>query len=350
LLAAWAFVPAGPGIGGGTGGDSWQTPTIGFGLAGDVNTPKDIGQEYRRNTPVMYYSMDSTFSSSYFGSNGVAAVDGAFAILNSLTNVSSYSSGLSEFPLESEHYNPTAYALQLTDLKSVTLGLMVEQLGLADSVRYTWILRGRLHLTGAPACPLGMEYLVEQRNLDITNSPLNQVQYSPYVNEALYSYNIFEFCTGPNPLADAFPFSVDPFAQIDTPVSSFALDNGYFYNSLTRDDVAGLRYLLNSNNILVESSAAGSERLITNSSPNVILTTSSLGDLIAQSKTNPPATLEGNFPGLITVNSTNFFVNEVTTNISFIYTNEPGPSMTNYQPVSQDSLINMLKKQIYRVL
>lgn len=341
LVAAWAFVPAGPGIGGGALGDAWETPVIGYGLGGDVNTPKNIGEEYRRNTPVMYYSMDANFL-TYFGSNGVAAVDDSFAILNSLTNVSSYSSSLSEFPQSSLHPNFTAQSLFLTDLKSVTLELMVEQLGLADPVRYDWDLRSRLHLAGAPACPLGMEYLVVQRNEDITPSPVNQVQYTPYVNGTLYTYEILEACTGPNPLAEAFPLSVDPFAQIFTPVASFALDTGFFYSGLTRDDVAGLRYLMSSNNILAESPAAGSDRLLTNSSPNVTLTTLSLGDLIAQSKTNPPATLEANFPGLITGDSTNFFVLEVTTNISFIFTNEPGPSITNYQPVQQNSLITTL--------
>src|SRR5450432_252524 len=124
LVAAWAFTPIGPAIGGGTGGDAWQTPVIGYGLGGDVGTPKDIGQEYRRNTPVMVFAYNANFL-SYFGSNGVAAVDGAYAILNSLTNVSSYSPSLSEFPLTSQHFNYTAQSLFLTDLKSVALGLMV---------------------------------------------------------------------------------------------------------------------------------------------------------------------------------------------------------------------------------
>ena len=32
------------------------------------------------------------------------------------------------------------------------------------------------------------------RNYDITASPLNQVQYSPYVNGTLYTYYLFEDC------------------------------------------------------------------------------------------------------------------------------------------------------------
>ncbi len=330
LLSAWAFSPIGPT---GNAGDSWQTATLGYPLGGDIGSPKNIGEEYRRNTPVMYYSYDANFS-SYFGSNGIAAVDSGFGILNSLTNVSSYSSSLSEFPLYSQHANFTAESLFLTDLKSETFGLMVEEMGLVDPVQYTWTLRDRVHVNGEPPCPLGMEYLVIQRNLDTPATPLNVVQYSPYVNDTLYSYTIIEDC---NPArAITAPFPVDPFALVNSPVASFAgtfIDDGFFYSGLTRDDVAGLRYLYSSNNILTESSAAGSVRLLTNSSPNVLLTTLLLGDLIAQSKTNPPATLQANFPGLEIASSTNFFVNEVTTNISLFFTNEPGPSITNFQPI-----------------
>jgi len=59
--------------------------------------PKNLGEEYRRNTPVVYYSFDANFL-DFFGSNGVAAIDSAVAIINSLTNVSQYSEDLAEFP------------------------------------------------------------------------------------------------------------------------------------------------------------------------------------------------------------------------------------------------------------
>src|SRR6266404_2286729 len=76
--------------------------------------PMDLGEEYRWNIPVVYYSYDQSFL-DYFGSNGVAAVDQAMAILNGLTNVSSYSSDLSEFPFGARRENYTAEALALTD-------------------------------------------------------------------------------------------------------------------------------------------------------------------------------------------------------------------------------------------
>ena len=40
-------------------------------------------------------------------------------------------------------------------------------------------------------------YTIIMRNFDIINSPLNQVQYSPYVNGVLYDYAIEEYCSGP---------------------------------------------------------------------------------------------------------------------------------------------------------
>src|SRR5882724_1310564 len=112
------------------GGDNWQSPVIGYGIGGDLNAPKNIGEEYRRNIPVLYYAYNVNFL-DYFGSNGPVSIDGAFAILNSLTNVDLYSSALTEFPLETRGQNFEAQALGLFDLKSWTLGAMMEQLGLA---------------------------------------------------------------------------------------------------------------------------------------------------------------------------------------------------------------------------
>src|SRR5665213_870018 len=313
-------------------GDAWQAPVIGYGLPGDLNAPKNLGEEYRRITPVLYYAYDQNFL-DYFGSNGVVAVDGTFTILNNLTNVSSYSASLSEFPLDSRHINYQAQALGVLDLKSATLGLMMEQLGLADPVRYTWTLHDRFHVSPGPPCPLNMEYLVVQRNFDFISSPLNQLQYSPYVNDTLYSYQVLEACTGPNPLALAVPFSVDPLADIYSPVASYisgGLLMGEYYTGLTRDDVAGLRYMLQTNNVNWETVAPDSllftvttnfstEQLFP-SGATVIGTnggfyffdgTFGYGDLralLATSTTNNPATLQALYPGPVIASATNYFV------------------------------------------
>ena len=82
LPAAQAFSLLGP------PNEAWQVPDLGYMVpdCGDIGAPKNIGEDYRRNTPVLYYAFDENFL-DYFGSNGVWAVDQAFAILNNLTNV-----------------------------------------------------------------------------------------------------------------------------------------------------------------------------------------------------------------------------------------------------------------------
>ena len=339
LQSSRAYSPAGP-IG--NAGDAWQTPTIGYGLGGDINAPKNIGEEYRRNTPVMYWTFDANFA-GYFGSNGVVALRNSFADLNKVftnnpagvTNgLDGYSSNLSEFPLESRHQNYTAQTLGLLDLKSTVFYLMVEQLGLLDPVRYDWTLRLR---SGNP-CPSGMSYLVIERNFDIISSSLNQIQYSPYVNNILYSYTISETCGPGNPFAVTVPFSVDPLADIYSPVASLgAITRGEYYTGLTRDDVAGLRYLFTTNNINWETPAPGALLLTTNFGGYTTITTSNLYTLLLASQTNAPGLIPGLFPGVtVTSSTTNFGVlyTPITATTVTVLPGTPYPGVTNISVVT----------------
>jgi len=351
LPSAWAFSLGGP-IG--NGGDAWQVPEIGYGLNGDIVAPKNIGEEYRRNTPFMYYAADANFI-GYFGSNGIVAVDQAFAIFNGITNVSSYSADLSEFTLNTKVENYQAGALGLYDLKSYALYGLAEQMGLAPPDRYTWTLRARYLVPGGTLCPDDEEYLVVQRNFDFLPSSLNDIQYSPYVNGVLYSYLIQEICTGPNPLAVTVPLPQTSPVDAYSAVAAAGFTYGTLYTGLTRDDVAGLRYLWNTNNYNFESPATGSEMIVTNTQPSQLLTTLDLGLFIDLSKTTPPDVLQGLYPNLVVTSSTNFFQTVITTN-NFVYftnqsvlpvfsnsvpgsltngyyfTNQPGPTVINYQP------------------
>jgi len=111
----------------------WQEAVIGYGLPAMSMRPRILGEEYRRNLPLVYYACDANFL-GFFGSNGVSAVDGAFAILNNafttnpltgqfLTNgVDSFSPDLSEFPLESRHLNYQAQALGIVRFEIVDAG------------------------------------------------------------------------------------------------------------------------------------------------------------------------------------------------------------------------------------
>jgi hypothetical protein len=331
LQSLYAFTPAGPV---GNGGDAWQVQNIGYGPPTDDVGPKNIGEEYRRNTPVMYYAYDATFL-DYFGSNGVAAVQGAFNIMNNvftnnptgMTNgLDGYSTSLSEIPLETRHVNYQAQALGLYDLKTYTLNILVRQMGLADPVEYTWTLHDRA-IIPSTTCPSGMVYSVVQRNFDTGGSPVANSQsvlslYSPYVNGVLYSYYIVEVCTGPPVLAITVPFPVDPLDVTYSPVAS-QLDNvfwGNFYTGLTRDDVMGLRYLMTTNTINTETAATGSVLMnsTTNTSQEVLFPantnilqgfgTFSLSTLLTFASTNPPATVETAFPGINVNNVSNYFV------------------------------------------
>lgn len=379
---ALAFVTEGPV---GNAGDNWQSPVNGFGPPRDVVAPKNIGEGYRRNTPVMYYAFDANFL-DFFGTSGVAAVDSAMAILNStftnnptglINGLDGYSTGLTEFPTTSTHVNYQAQALGIYDVKSETLGLMMGQLGLADPVMYIWGIHDRYHV-GNVACPIGMNYLVVQRNFDITSTPLNQLQYSPYVNNTLYSYNIFESCAPPNPEAFADAYPADPLAQVYTPVASYfnALTWGNYFNGLTRDDVAGLRYLLQTNLINKETISADS-LLYTistnfsnpqvfppylNSSTNVVNGTNGgyyiytgntnggigygdLGAFISFTHTNPLANVLAAYPGLIATQLSNSWGWASNVTYSSFFTNpQPGSPygtpprfvvVTNYTPVFQ---------------
>jgi Putative Ig domain len=351
--AAWAYSLIGPP---GFGDDSWQVPLIGFNPLTSPNNvpdiidslaigPKNLGEAYRRNTPVIYYAADATFL-DYFGSNGLAQVDLAYTMLNNSfsTNVDSFSPELTEFPLDSQGLNYTAQALGLYDLKSQALTLMAEQLGLADSIRYIWVLHNRLHVTPGPACPGNMEYTVVMRNYDISSTPLyynppDWGQYSPYVNGNLYTYKIIENCGAAGispPDADAFEIPTDPLENTE-PVASGngedALYIGEFYVGLTRDDMAGLRYLISTNNVNTESPAPGSQLLVTNLPSPQLITTLPLGPFILQSQTLPPTALQALYPGLIIVSTvTNYSFNVVPAGYSF--TNQPGASgtVTNYSP------------------
>jgi hypothetical protein len=339
---AWGFAFLGPFFGPDA---TWQVPAIGYDLAayenislpgaptwlGDIGGPKNISEPYRRNCTVLYYAYDNTFQ-RYFGAQGIANADQAFAMMSSVftahTNgVDGYSTNLSEFPFNSEQFNGTAQGLYLTDLKSVILHLLVEQLGLAEPERYTWTLFERFLPPGGK-CPVNEEYLLGQRNYNSVDQPLTGPQsgtiYSPYVNNILYTYGIVDVCspaTVQGWFAITLPFSTDPTIPEYTAVAANnyeglgndeglggtgGLQVGGYYTGLTEDDVAGLRWLMSSNTIDYELPTAGSELEVTNTSPQPLYTLP-LGPLLQFAATNPPTALLVAFPNLVIDNvSTNY--------------------------------------------
>jgi hypothetical protein len=352
---AWGYALLGP-IG--NGDDSWQTIVLGYGLPyidteepggpvflGDIGAPKNLGEGYRRNDQVVYYAYDQNFS-GFFGAQGEAACDQAFAIMNNFfTNhpngVDGYSPTLSEFPFNSQHFNGIAQGLFLTDLKSVTLHCLVEQMGLAEPERYTWTLRQRFEGPSPPPCPENVTYVVINRNFGISDQPLTGPQtgtiYSPYVNNLLYTYGILEDCNRHPPAYTAItvPFSTDLADPQYTAVAANdfeggaqsglgGLDIGGFYSGLTEDDAAGMRFLLSSNNIVFETPAAGTQLQNTNFSTLNLLVTSNLADLLEFSLTNNQAAVQAQFPNVQIDTVSNFFVVVTNPIISTLLTNKPG--------------------------
>ena len=82
------------------------------------------------------------------------------------------------------------------DLKSVTLALLMEQMGLADPIRYTWTLHDRS--VGAN-CPVGNEYLVTKRNLRLCLRTWISSSIPATSTACSISYYIREYCSDPHP-------------------------------------------------------------------------------------------------------------------------------------------------------
>ncbi len=218
--------------------DTWQTAALGYAITAnaDIGGPMNIHQEYRWDLRTVYYGFDSSFK-AYFGQKGVDEVKKAIAILNNLPSASAMSSNLTEFPLDTRRANYYASALGLLDLKSATLGVLVEQMGLTSPERYAWTLRDA---SGTP-----IVYTVIKRNFDpVTLLP------SSYVNGTLYTYVIFAGISAIGGGADAVPIPVDPLAFTYTAVASTmdglwggGISAGDFLTGLTRDDAGGLRFM-----------------------------------------------------------------------------------------------------------
>ena len=215
-----------------------------------------LSNGYRWNVPVVTYGFDQSFL-DYFGSNGVAAVQGAIAVLNDLPPASSIVPG--NFPYALSRYNESALAQSLYDLKSESLSLLLEQLGLADPARNIFVLRQWnpafkvlllkditfvLVEAGWPAGTIPT-YIV-QRNFDPQT-----LSASTSVDNVFYSAEIL---IGPNQnFINPFPSVPDAHPT----VAGYDLNAGQFYIGLTYDDVGGLAYLLSTNNVNYETLLSG---------------------------------------------------------------------------------------------
>lgn len=332
-----AFTLLGPSSAEGNPAKVWQVRDIGYDLVGDIGGPMTLGEAYRWNVPIVNYAFDQSFI-NYFGSNGMAAIDRAFDILNGLppasliTNdgTSLYING-QRVPTDTKRVNFEAQALGLRDIKSVALAYLLEELGLALPERFVFTLRGR-----------EVETI---NNVTFTNYVTIKLNYDPitlqpssFVNDTLYSYLIIDPIRSPaGDYASAIEFPVDPLQFAYTSVASGSGNNdldsplgfvgsgvfaGEFYTGLTHDDVGALRFLLSTNNLVTE-----------NLLPNVV------GGQPAGGGSSPWA------PFLGTTNfffvGTNFFfsTNIFGTNNLIVQGLRPGVNKIQFRRVAYDSLV-----------
>jgi hypothetical protein len=254
---------------------AWQTATysgflLDYAEPGDIGGPQRPNEGYRWNVPVITYAFDKTFL-NYFGARGVREVEKAIAIFNNLPAMTEiHDNGFRilvngrSVPFDTLRLNPEAEALGLLDLKSMTMKLLIEELGLADPERWAWTLAG----SSRGGTPRITNYTVFQLNFD----PIS-IRPSSFVNNVLYSFQIFEFTNPDRAIAIEFPesnfdFSFSSVAGFEGfGPSSFGV--GRFYTGLTHDDVGGLRWLYNTNNLAVEGLLTNviAGRAVTGNSP-----------------------------------------------------------------------------------
>jgi hypothetical protein len=198
--------------------------------------------------PVITYGFDQSFL-NYFGTNGVQAVESAIQVFNDLPPSSQIV--LTNYPFHSKQINFTAEAAGLYDLKSETLSLLLEQMGLTQPTRYIYVIH---HWDPLFISTFGINaynwpdwiypYFIAKRNFDPetfdATSSVNRNVYSAY----LFSGNGYNVTV---------PFNVNPFDSSYSAVADFIQSQGEFYTGLTYDDVGGLAYLYSSNNINFET-------------------------------------------------------------------------------------------------
>ena len=170
--------------------DAYQVTAIGYNLpygTDGMGGPMNIAEGYRWNIKTITYGFDPSFL-HYFGTLGSNAVVQAMTILNNVPPVSQMTPNLTEFPDDTRRENYQAEALNILDVKSTVLGIMIEEMGLASPERYTWTLRATRTVATTTY------YTVIQRNLD----PVTGV-YSSFVNDTLYTYVIRTFAAPVRP-------------------------------------------------------------------------------------------------------------------------------------------------------
>jgi hypothetical protein len=262
-----------------------QTPDRNF--TDDMGAPRDIKQFFRWNIPNLTYSFDASFV-NFFGLDGINAVNEAFGVLNDFFVNSSYN-GVTALDLVAHgfrsNYNSTAINItaqnaQVMDIKSLVLGMLVNNMGLGNPHRHAFSINSiSTNLAGTQ-----WNFNVVLRNWD----PLTYTS-STNINGVGYSYRLIHDAppsvgvTTPPTIMDMEEFTADTSGNAFTAIAGitdafygntalFWTDTpslygfGVYYHAdnaiggensprhtLTYDDAGGLKYLYRTNNFVYES-------------------------------------------------------------------------------------------------
>ena len=290
--------------------------TVLFNFPDPMGRPTPVKEFYRWNYPELTYAFDSTFI-RYFGHNGMAAVSNAFSVLNDFFEPTdlAYTNGVSSMNLITEfdqhfstwEFNASANINSVTDIESITLGMLVNHLGLGNPHRYAFVIHDVINYNAAAGTGT---FQVTMRNFDpYTYQPstvVNGVTHSywlynnsPANTAAITIWDAVEYTVGSDnqygaiaAIRDVINFggmawpSVAP-TVFRTPGVFFRPD--YSGNlpappnvggkvrdqprhTLTFDDAGGLKYLYRTNNVVFEALDA-SVTLVTAANMNPVKAT-----------------------------------------------------------------------------
>ena len=244
------------------GGNVWQVARIGYNEPPDVGGPMSAaaGEEYRWNTPNVFYAYDAAFL-AFYRTRGAQEIEKAVKIINDLPPASLLN--IDDYPLTGERINFRAAALGLLDLRSIALSLMLEEIGLASPSRWVFCLRQR----GQPGPNrFPVFFNVIRRNYEPVILPGNVVigKESPYINGHLWTYvDIVDSHNVPpgsftiNATVDPLDFGrFDPVAASGNGFSGFGI--GSYFSGLTRDDVSAIKFIYQAANQNFDATLPGS--------------------------------------------------------------------------------------------
>jgi hypothetical protein len=265
---------------------------VSLNITDDLGGPKEIDRFYRWNVPDLTYSFDDSFV-RYFGLEGVNAVNDAVRVMNDFFEPADGSyKGVTSMDFARDGFvsnfnttwlNTTAQNQQIIDLKSLVLGMLVNQMGIGNPHRYAFTTRN-ISQNGT-----GTEWSF---NVRLNNFDPLTLMPTDVINGVTYSYRLIHDAApraGGAPAGAEIPtfvdmeeFTTDTSGNAWTAVSGIVdafygntaiywtdsptlFDFGVYYDgrnamggqyqprhALTYDDAGGLKYLYNTNNIVWE--------------------------------------------------------------------------------------------------